>query len=122
MKKYIIPGAIILIFAIYTMMGNTGEGDFDSEKLSTLLEEGSTLLIDVRTQGEFNAGHIPGAILIPYDTLPQAMVEWPKEGSIVVYCRSGNRSSQAKIRLEGAGYTSVLDFGAFSSWKGSVEY
>lgn len=80
----------------------------------TMVEEGATLL-DVRTPGEFAAGHLDGATNIPLGSLTSRMDEIPTGQAVVVYCQSGIRSARAATELEGRGYE-VLDLGAMSSW------
>lgn len=91
-------------------------------ELKALLEApgSKVLVLDVRTAEEFASGHIPGALLAPYDSLASSFREADKDRPIVVYCRSGRRSAIAKATLEGMGYRRVRDFGAFESWKGPV--
>jgi len=80
------------------------------------------LLLDVRTAGEFSQAHIPGAVNIPYDELPDALPKGTaKDKLIIVYCRSGNRSGTARRILSKAGYTNLHDFGGISRWKGEFE-
>lgn len=76
------------------------------------------VILDVRTQEEYDAGHIAGAILIPNETIT---TEQPKllpdlDAEILVYCRSGNRSAQAANKLLAIGYTNVVDFGGIIDW------
>jgi phage shock protein E len=69
-------------------------------------------VVDVRTPGEFKSGHYPGAVNIPLHELDDRLAEFgDKEKPIVVYCRSGNRSGQAKRQLEAAGYRDVTNGG-----------
>lgn len=80
------------------------------------------VVVDVRRQDEYDAGHIPGAILIPNETIG---TEQPKElpdldQVILVYCRSGNRSKQAAQKLFDMGYTNVYEFGGINTWTGEV--
>ncbi len=77
-------------------------------------------LIDVRTFEEFSSGHIENAINIPYDALLNNFKEKDKNKLIIIYCRSGRRTSIAKETLKGMGYTNVLDFGGINNWKGPL--
>lgn len=77
------------------------------------------ILIDVRTKEEFEERHIKGAINIPVDSINT--VDYPKDKKIIVYCRSGNRSSMAASELINMGYTNVYDLGAISDWEGDFE-
>ncbi|MCR5825121.1 MAG: rhodanese-like domain-containing protein [Oscillospiraceae bacterium] len=79
-------------------------------------------LVDVRRQDEYDAGHIPGAILIPNESID---AEQPEElpdlnQMILVYCRSGNRSKQAAQKLFDMGYTNVYEFGGINDWTGEI--
>lgn len=76
------------------------------------------IIVDVRTQAEFDEGHIPGAILLPNETIGSAMpAALPDPGAeLLVYCRSGNRSRTAALKLLELGYTDVFDFGGIRDW------
>lgn len=76
------------------------------------------VILDVRTQEEYDAGHIPGALLIPdYEVKERAEGELPdKEQIILVYCRSGNRSKKAAAQLEEMGYSNIKEFGGINDW------
>lgn len=75
------------------------------------------VLVDVRTVGEFQSGHIAGAANIPVETLAARLGELPKDKPIVLYCRSGNRSAQAARILRKAGYVDVYDLGGIIAWQ-----
>ncbi len=76
------------------------------------------IIIDARTEKEFNEGHIEGAVLIPeYEIAQRAEKELPdKEALILVYCRSGRRSKIASAELAKLGYTNVYEFGGIIDW------
>ena len=79
----------------------------------------SAILLDVRTNDEFAAGHIAGAILLPYDeiTATTAAKAIPaKNRPVVVYCRSGRRSAIAAAALVKLGYAKVFDLGGIIDW------
>ncbi len=78
--------------------------------------KGATL-IDVRTEKEFAGGSARGAINIPLDQVESRIAEFKKEKEIVVFCRSGNRSGQAKTILNKHGINSVLNGGAWGNVK-----
>ena len=83
------------------------------------MDSGETIIIlDVRTQEEYDAGHIPGAILVPNETIVDKQPELlpDLDAEILVYCRSGNRSAQAAKKLIAIGYTNVVDFGGIIDW------
>jgi phage shock protein E len=68
------------------------------------------LVLDVRTPEEFAAGHIPGAVNIPHDQLPNRIAEITnaKNKDVVVYCRSGKRAAIAEGTLAAQGFKSVM--------------
>ena len=75
-------------------------------------------LVDVRTAAEYQKGHIPTAVNIPYDTIGANPPTPDTAALIIVYCASGVRSGKAAKTLAGLGYGRVVDFGAFSRWQG----
>lgn len=86
------------------------------EEARRLVEAGARLL-DVRTAGEYRAGHLPGAVHIPLQELERRMKEaGPRDGTVVAYCLSGARSAHAKRLLLAHGFTRVHDLGAMSRW------
>ena len=76
------------------------------EQARKLVEEGAQL-VDVRTDHEWDAGHIAGARHVPLPELPHRTAELDKDKPVVVYCRGGNRSSMATAALAEAGYDAV---------------
>ncbi|MDO5037728.1 MAG: rhodanese-like domain-containing protein [Tissierellia bacterium] len=79
-----------------------------AQEIKDLLRD-QVQLVDVREPQEYEEGHLEGAINIPLGSL--ASLEAPKDGLVVVYCRSGRRSAQAVKELMDLGYTNVLDAG-----------
>ena len=80
------------------------------------------VVVDVRRQDEYDAGHIPNAILIPNESIG---TEQPEElpdldQIILIYCRSGNRSKQAAQKLFDMGYTNIYEFGGINTWTGEI--
>lgn len=84
----------------------------------TMTEQGQAVLVDVRTPEEYAMGHIPGAMLLTLDKLPQqAVTSLPdKDASIIVYCQSGGRSAFAASHLSARGYKHVYDLGGIFGW------
>ena len=80
------------------------------------------VIVDVRRQDEYDAGHIPGAILIPNESIGAARPEALPDPNqvILVYCRSGNRSKQASEKLAALGYANVYEFGGINTWTGEI--
>ena len=83
-----------------------------------MLEADSYILLDVRSEGEYNEEHIEGALNIPDDELGErAADELPdKNALILIYCRSGRRSANAANELIDSGYKNVYDFGGIIDW------
>ena len=76
-----------------------------------------TLIIDVRTAEEFAAGHFPGAINIPHEDIIQGIKESNvgKNQTVLLYCRSGNRSDQAEIKLQSSGFSGAKNVGGLEA-------
>lgn len=83
----------------------------------------SILLLDVRTEEEYNGGHIPGALLLPLDSISaEVETQYPdKEQTIYVYCRSGRRSEASAAILLDLGYENVYDLGGIMNWPYEME-
>lgn len=90
-----------------------------AEAKALMDSESGYIIIDARTQEEYDEGHIPGAILIPeYEIADRAEKELPdKNQLILVYCRSGRRSKIAAEELVKLGYTNVKEFGGIIEWE-----
>lgn len=86
-------------------------------------QDDKIVILDVRTEAEYEEGHVPGAIVIPNETIgSESLKELPDlDQEILVYCRSGNRSAQAAKKLVEAGYTQVYDFGGIIDWPYDTE-
>jgi len=80
------------------------------------------IILDVRTQEEFDVGHIINAILLPdYEIQEKAEdILMDKYQTILIYCRSGRRSEAAARQLIDMGYTQVFDFGGILDWPGEI--
>ena len=90
-----------------------------TEAKALIDSESGYVIIDARTQEEYDQGHIPGAILIPeHEIADRAEKELPdKDQLIFVYCRSGRRSKIAAEELVKLGYTNVKEFGGIIDWE-----
>ena len=94
------------------------------EKAKKIMDSGEEhIILDTREQDEFDAGHIPGAILIPYTEIENKAEEMlpDKDKLILVYCRSGRRSKIASESLAKLDYTNVKEFGGIIDWPYEVE-
>jgi len=104
--------AIVLVVAVYF---RARAGGLAPDVARQHLKDGA-LLVDVRSAGEFNSQHLPGAINFPYDKISELLPakEPEKSKTILVYCRSGRRSGIAEKSLRELGYTNVFNLGSYS--------
>ena len=84
--------------------------------------ENGAILVDVRSESEFSSGALEGADNYPVQGLPQSLIDAgiTLDDDIIVYCRSGRRSAQAKAVLRAAGFKLVLDGGAMSALEAQI--
>ena len=133
-KKFIIPLMLVFVFAFVSCSSfvNLDQTDgkelgylqIDAEQAKTLMDtETHYIILDVRTEEEYNEGHIPNAILIPNTEIRErAELELTDQDQLIlVYCRSGNRSKLAAAILVELGYTNVVEFGGINSWPYDIE-
>ena len=128
MKKLIF---LLLAVMMLTACGQDTENDQGAEYVSITVEEAKEIMdsgeeciiLDVREQDEYDAGHIPEAILIPYTQIGEKANEMlpDKDQLILVYCRSGRRSKIASEALAELGYTNIKEFGGIIDWPYEVE-
>ena len=84
------------------------------ERMNT---EKDIIILDVRTQEEFDSGHIKNAVCLPNEDITSEPDILPnKDQEILVYCRSGNRSKQAAQKLADMGYENIMEFGGILDW------
>ena len=128
MKK-ILPVLMLLFLALtgYAASANSSQTNAYrqiamQEAVEMMEKEENYIILDVRTHEEFAAGHIPGAIVIPNETIgSEEIPQLPdKDQLILVYCRSGNRSKQASDKLVQLGYTNIVEFGGIIDWPGET--
>ena len=122
MKKF----TALLLCALLLVGCGAKEASFrqisQDEAMQLMESEENYVILDVRRPDEFAAGHIPGAINIPNETIGEEKIpELPdKNQLILVYCRSGNRSVQASGKLVNLGYANVVEFGGINTWEGPI--
>ena len=128
MKKLII---LLLAVMMLTACGQDKENDQGAAYLNITAEEAKQIMdseegyiiLDVRTQEEYDEGHIPGAIVISHEEIEEKAedVLTDKDQLILVYCRSGRRSKIAAEALVELGYTNIKEFGGIIDWPYEVE-
>ena len=128
MKKLVF---LLLAVMMLTACGQDKENDqgavyvnITAEKAKEIMDsEEGYIILDVRTQEEYDQGHIPGAIVISHEEIAEKAEEvlTDKEQLILVYCRSGRRSKIAAEALVELGYTNIKEFGGIIDWSYEVE-
>lgn len=89
-------------------------GKTDNTELTEAVNNGA-VIVDVRTPDEFSTGTVKGAVNIPLDKVSSQLSKFNDNQSIVVFCKSGNRSSQAKSILEQNGFKNVINGGTWQN-------
>ena len=128
MKKLIF---LLLAVMMLTACGQDKESDQGAVYVNITAEEAKQIMdneegyiiLDVRTQEEYDQGHIPGAIVISHEEIAEKAEEvlTDKDQLILVYCRSGRRSKIAAEALVELGYTNIKEFGGIIDWPYEVE-
>ena len=128
MKKLVF---LLLAVMLLTACGQDTEKDQGAVYVNITAEEAKQIMdneegyiiLDVRTQEEYDEGHIPGAIVISHEEITEKAekVLTDKDQLILVYCRSGRRSKLAAEALVELGYTNIKEFGGIIDWPYEVE-
>ncbi len=95
-------------------------GQNNNEGLSTLIKDGA-YLVDVRSSAEFLQGSVPKAVNIPLDKVQSQLAKFKNKKHIIVFCRSGNRSGQAKAILTSNGITNVTNGGTWQNVNNAIK-
>lgn len=106
-----------------TIAGSSYE-QITQEAAKEMMDTQDVVILDVREQEEYDSGHIPGAVLLPVGTIDEdtaAEVIPEKDATLLVYCRSGNRSRTAASALAELGYTNIYEFGGINTWPYEIE-
>ena len=101
-----------------------GYQQISQEEAKEMMDTQEVIILDVREQDEYDSGHIPGAVLLPVGTIDEttaAEVIPGKDSTVLVYCRSGNRSKTASAALGELGYTAIYEFGGINTWPYETE-
>ena len=129
MMRRILPIVLVILFALSGCSSVKEEQNTvaykqisQEEAKEMMSRDDGHVIVDVRRQDEYDAGHIPGAILIPNESIgcdsPEALPDYDQ--IILIYCRTGNRSKQASEKLAAMGYTNIYEFGGINTWTGEI--
>lgn len=128
MIKRFLPVILAILLLLTGCGGNTMKENtyqqITQEEAKQMMDTQDVIILDVREQREFDAGHIPGAVLLPVGTIDEetaAAVIPEKDAVVLVYCRSGNRSKTASSVLAELGYTGIYEFGGINTWPYDIE-
>jgi rhodanese-related sulfurtransferase len=107
--------ALYLVIKLLGYLGRLGIKQVSSKELD---QKKGMVLLDVRTDKEYELGHIPGAVHIPLSDIGDKIKKLKKDKELVVYCQTGNRSIWAIKRLMGMGYKNLYNLkGGYHAWK-----
>jgi rhodanese-related sulfurtransferase len=110
----LLAALVVLAAGAYLFLGRGRE--LQGAEARRLVAAGARLL-DVRSPGEFDAGHLPGAVNVPVQELEARLAEvGAADHDVVVYCRSGHRSASAAELLRRHGFTRVHNLGPMTAW------
>lgn len=119
-----------VLVVLLTGCGATGTSEdsgythISQEETKEMMDTQDVLILDVREQEEYDSGHIPDAVLLPVGTITEetaAEVIPDRDTTVLIYCRSGNRSKTAAKTLAELGYTNIYEFGGITTWPYEVE-
>lgn len=125
--KRILPLFFSLLLLFTGCGGSTADNSYQQitqEEAKEMMDTQEVIILDVREQNEYDSGHIPGAVLLPVGTIDKdtaAAVIPEKDSTVLVYCRSGNRSKTASSALAELGYTNIYEFGGINTWPYEIE-
>lgn len=125
-SKAILIAVIVVLVAVFGFLlfrPTTPDGtvDVDAAGVQKAIDDGAQV-IDVRTSGEYQMGHIPGAVNVPYDEIATQAASWDRDATYVVYCATGARSLTAVQTMESMGFTSIRHFAqGIQAWNGDLE-
>lgn len=128
MGKKIIFGLVILLFVgiigYQFMNSSSGISNISTDELAIKLDsvDENIVFIDVREPNEYEAGHVPGIKNLPLSVLSEDTADFSKSAEVIIICRSGNRSMQAAEKLQGYGFSKLVNVqGGMNDWNGEIE-
>ena len=126
-KAVAVGGVLVLLVALFLVFG-TGERykSLSQQEAAKIMDTNDAcMVVDVRTQTEYDGGHIPGAVCVPIDdirdhpeTVPETFPD--KHQVLLIYCYAGRRAADAAKILASMGYTNAYEFGGIVDWTGEI--
>ena len=126
-KVIVVGGVLVTLVALYLIFGTGARyksmTQDEAQKVMDMNDQ--CMVVDVRTQTEYDGGHIPGAVCVPIDDIrdrPETVAEaFPdKHQVLLIYCYAGRRAADAAKILASMGYTNAYTFGGIVDWTGEV--
>lgn len=127
-SKWIIWAGVAVAVVVVALMlmkpaGGEGKGlvNVDGTELQAVLDEGGVKVVDVRTPGEFQAGHIEGAENVPVDQVASVAASWDRAQPLAIYCATGSRSTSAVQELQSMGFETIYHLSdGLVAWQGDL--
>jgi rhodanese-related sulfurtransferase len=118
--------AVVLVGAAYLGLKPSsapkGVVNVDTAKVEKLITDSKIRIVDVRTAGEFEIGHLSGAINAPVDEIQTLAAGWDRAQPLLVYCATGERSAEAVQQLQSMGFQTIYHFSAgLIAWQGKLD-
>lgn len=127
-RAIIVTGVLVALVALFFMFGGGQRyKSLTQEEAAKIMEsDHDCIILDVRTQTEYESGHIPGAVCLPIDDIHEnaesVQATLPdKHQVLLIYCYAGRRAVEAAQLLSSMGYRNAYEFGGIVDWKGPVE-
>ncbi len=126
MNRCLLVLSVLVSILLLTFTGCSGSGVkfISQERVQEMLASGEEFtLLDVRTEKEYEDGHIPGSVLLPIEDIREGNVVMlpDRNRKLVLYCRTGRRAEDAAVLLMDMGYSQVYSMGGIVEWTGEVD-
>ena len=123
-KKIIVTTTLVIVVAVFFSATRTNYTHIEQDKVADIiLENPDAIILDVRTQEEYERKHIPHAVLSPIENLREGDFSAipDKNKVILIYCWTGRRAEDSAKFLVENGYKNIYEFGGLVEWNGKVE-
>ena len=122
-KKLLVVIFIAFIISVFIGCGGSYQHISAEKAMKMMKTEQNYLIVDVRSQEEYNKKHVKNAILVPIDDIKEGKLDklHDKNQTLLLYCWTGRRAEKAADLLIKRGYTNVYEFGGLVDWTGDTE-